>query len=94
MHNCGKIWKNQVLSGHDEFNYETSASQNFHIAVNFPCDTLDDFFSELLDLQRSNENLMIELTKKDEQLTKKAEELTKKDEENKRLKEQLKKYTN
>jgi len=54
----------------------------------------DDFFSELLDLQRSNENLTIELTKKDEELSKKDEELSKKDEENKRLKEQLKKYTN
>ena len=53
----------------------------------------DDFFSELLDLQRSNENLAIELTKKDEELTKKEEELEREKEKNRKLKEQLKKYT-
>ena len=61
----------------------------------------DEFLNELLNLQKSNENLAIELTKKDEELTKKDEELTKKDEELtkkdeeiKKLREQLKKYTN
>ncbi|MCL2042379.1 MAG: hypothetical protein FWG84_10155 [Bacteroidales bacterium] len=49
----------------------------------------DDFFSELLDLQRSNENLAMELTKKDEQLTKKDEQLTMKDEQLTKKDEQL-----